>query len=49
MPSETTAIPKSTHKNAGVTVIVAVIVRIAAITPTIRLTITDVPRQLNPQ
>ena len=33
----TTATPKTTHKNAGVTVITAVVLKIAAIIPTIML------------
>ena len=39
MARYTTAMPKTTHKNAGVTVIAAVILRNAAIIPTAMLTI----------
>lgn len=41
-----TAIPKTTHKNAGVTVIIAANVKNAAITPTIALQTTAAVRQL---
>ena len=42
----TTAIPKTTHKNAGVIVIAAVIVRNAVIIPIIRLDTIAIPVQL---
>lgn len=42
----TTAIPKRTHRKAGVTVITAVIARKPVITPIIRLAITARPVQL---
>lgn len=49
-PRYTTAIPKSTHKNAGVTVMAAVIRRKAAIIPTVmlamRATVVHEPLQL---
>ena len=45
----TTAIPKSTHKKAGVTVIAAVIFKRAATIPIITLTITAKRVQLNLQ
>ena len=48
-PNPTTAIPKSTHKNAGVTAIVAEKVRNAVTTPKIMLAITPIPVQLNLQ
>lgn len=46
MPRTPTAIPKSTHKNAGVTVIIAVKRKRAAITPTIMLAATAMPVQV---
>ncbi len=42
----TTAIPKSTHKNAGTSVITAVILRKAVIIPIIRLATTAITVQL---
>ena len=42
----TTAIPKTTHKNAGVTVIAAVIVRNAVIIPSMMLAAVDNNKQL---
>ena len=42
----TTAMPKTTHKNAGVTVIVAVILRKAAMIPTAMLTMRAIVVQL---
>lgn len=49
MPRNPTAIPKRTHKNAGVIVIRAVKRKIAARTPIIMLAITDFTVQLNVQ
>ena len=46
MPRKTTAIPKSTHRNAGVTVIIAVKRNSAAITPIIMLAATAMPVQV---
>lgn len=48
-PRKPTAIPNNTHKNAGVSVITPVKLKIAAITPIIILAITDLPMQLNSQ
>ncbi len=45
----TTAIPRVTHKNAGVRVIAAVILRNAVIIPIIRLATTAKPTQPKPQ
>lgn len=45
----TTATPKTTHKNAGVKVITAVVVRTAPIAPKIILTITATTEQLDLQ
>lgn len=42
----TTAMPKTTHKNAGVTVITAVILRKAVIIPIIKLETRAIPAQL---
>ncbi len=46
IPKKPIEIPSNTHKKAGVTVITAVKVNIAVITPIMILTITDVPVQL---
>ena len=48
-PRYTTAIPNNTHKNAGVTVIVAVMVRRVVTAPRIILAITASTTQLNLQ
>ena len=48
-PRYTIATPKTTHKKAGVTVIVAINVRKAVITPTSILPIIEIPVQLNLQ